>query len=305
MTEPARGVTAMVAACVIWGLSALYFKALAAVPLTDVLAHRTIWSALVFGAFLVLRGRGHEIRAALVDRAALRIVAAAAVLIAANWLGFIYAVQSGQALEASLGYYIFPLVAVALGVLILGERLSALQGAAVGLAALAVLLLAAGLGATPWIALLVATTFGLYGLIKKRLALGPVLSVSLEMLLLAPLALAWLAAQHGMAWRPGGVLGPDTTTALLLVGLGPLSATPLILFSYAAKRVSYATLGLVQYLNPTLQFAVAVLVFGEPFGPWHALAFTLIWTALALYSSELWRRERLARRRSANSGTSA
>jgi len=299
MSEAAKGVLAMVGACAVWGLSPMYFRALAEIPPLDVLAHRLLWSAVFFAGFLALQRRGREVGAALASRRVLPAVAGAAVLIAVNWLGFIYAIHAGQALEASLGYYIFPLVAVALGFLVLGERFSPLQGVAIGLVALAVVLLTLGLAATPWIALVVASSFGAYGLVKNRLPLGPVLGVFLEMLVLAPLAVIWL-------WAAGSVvLGGDAATALLLIGLGPLSATPLILFSFAARRVSYATLGLVQYLNPTLQLAVAVAVFGEPFGPWHAVAFPLIWAAIALYSWEILRQERLARSRAISAGTPA
>jgi len=305
MSEAAKGVLAMVGACAVWGLSPMYFRALAEIPPLDVLAHRLLWSAAFFGGFLALQRRGREVGAALASRRVLPAVAGAAVLIAVNWLGFIYAIHAGQALEASLGYYIFPLVAVALGFLVLGERFSPLQGVAIGLVALAVVLLTLGLAATPWIALVVASSFGAYGLVKNRLRLGPVLSVFLEMLVLAPAAAIWLWAAGGAGPGPAGVLGDDAATALLLIGLGPLSATPLILFSFAARRVSYATLGLVQYLNPTLQLAVAVAVFGEPFGPWHAVAFPLIWAAIALYSWEILRQERLARSRAISAGTPA
>jgi chloramphenicol-sensitive protein RarD len=224
-----------------------------------------------------------------------RILVVAAVLIALNWLVFIHAVQVGHALEASLGYYVFPLFAVALGYLALGERFTPLQAAAIGLASLAVVILGVGLGTPPWTALILASSFAAYGLIKGRVRLGPVVSVLFETALLAPLALVWLWGLHAGAWtdlggRSGGLFGRDLWTSAWLVLAGPLTGIPLMLFSYAARRIPYATLGLVQYLNPTLQFAVAVMLFGEPFTPWHAVAFPLIWFALALYSWETWRR---------------
>jgi chloramphenicol-sensitive protein RarD len=300
VSEAGKGVLAMVGACTIWGLSGLYYKLLAHVPPLEVLCHRTLWSMVFFGAVLMVQRRAAEVRGVLGRRRVMAVLAVSVLMVSTNWFGFIYAIQAGRALEASLGYYVFPLVAVALGYLVFGERFSRGQAAAIGLAAVAVVVLTAGLGAAPWIALLLAVTFGLYGLIKKQVALGPVISVFLETLWIAPLAGLWLVGLHAGLWadpggRPGAVFGQDLGTGALLMLSGPLTGGPLILFSYAARRVSYASLGLVQYLNPTLQFAVAVAVFGEAFTLWHAVAFPLIWAALALYSGETWRRDRAAR----------
>jgi chloramphenicol-sensitive protein RarD len=308
MSEGRKGVLAMVGCCTIWGLSGIYYKALAQVPPLEVLSHRTLWSLVFFAAVLAIQGRAGEAWRALGQRRNWAWLSVSATMVAMNWLGFIYAVQSGQALEASLGYYIFPLVAVVLGFVVLGERFTPLQSAAIGLAAAAVLLLALGLRAPPWIALMLGGTFGLYGLVKAQLPLGPVISVGFETLLLAPLAALWLWGMHGLGWhdiggRAGGIFGQDWGTSALLAFSGPLTGLPLVLFSYAARRIAYATLGLVQYLNPTLQFAVAVAVFGEPFTVWHGIAFPLIWAALALYSRESWRQERRLRRRAASAGT--
>jgi chloramphenicol-sensitive protein RarD len=204
-------------------------------------------------------------------------------------------VQTGRALEASLGYYVFPLCAVALGYLVLGERFGAVQRLAIVMAALAVIVLTIGLGAAPWVALVLAVTFSLYGLIKARVPEGPVLTVLVETLILAPAAVVWLWGMHTAGWhdidgRSGGIFGRDLGTSLLLVCAGLMTGLPLMLFSYAARRIPYGTLGLVQYLNPTLQFAVAVAVFGEAFTRWHGVAFPLIWAALGLYSWEALRR---------------
>jgi chloramphenicol-sensitive protein RarD len=299
--EAGRGVCAMVGACAIWGLSPLYFKAIAHVPPLEVLSHRVLWSVAFFGLVLGLRGRGAEVLGVFRDRRTLGLLVIAAAVVTANWLGFIHAIQAGRALEASLGYYIFPLVAVGLGFALLGERFSPGQAVAIALASGAVVVLTVGLGAAPWIALMLAATFGTYGLVKRRVAQGPVVSVFVETLLLAPLAAGWLALLHaGLAGdpsgRPGAVFLADPATSAILVLSGPLTGGPLILFSYAARRLAYATVGLLQYLNPTLQFAIAVAVFGEAFTRWHAVAFPLIWAALALYSLETWRRERRARR---------
>jgi chloramphenicol-sensitive protein RarD len=296
VTEARKGVLAMVATATIWGLSSIYYKALSAVPPLEILCHRTLWSAVFFGIVLLVQRRGDEVRAGVANRRYLGMLAISSTMIAANWFLFIHAVQTGHALQSSLGYYIFPLLAVALGYLVLGERFTRLQSVAIGLAVVAVVLLTYGLGAAPWTALAIAATFGLYGLVKNRLPLGPVISVFLETSMLTPLALVWLWGMHTGAWadvggRTGGAFGEDFVTSAMLVFSGILTGGPLILFSYAARRIPYATLGLVQYLNPTLQFLVAVLVFGERFTPWHGIAFALIWSGLALYSRESLRRE--------------
>lgn len=307
MSEARKGVLAMIAVATIWGLSSIYYHALQAVPPLEILSHRTLWSVVFLGAVLALQHRMSEIRAVLARPRLIGLLCISAVTIGANWLLFIDAVQTGRALASSLGYYIFPLFAVMLGYLVLGERFSRVQSIAIGLAALAVIILTLGLGVAPWTALAIAGTFGIYGLVKKRLPVGPVASVLVETLILAPAALVWLWGMHFAHWtdlggRSGGLFGHDALTTLGLVLTGPLTGGPLILFSYAAQRIPYSTLGLVQYLNPTLQFLVAVLVFGEPFTHWHAIAFPLIWTALALYSLEAWRQDRS---RASSAGTSA
>jgi chloramphenicol-sensitive protein RarD len=202
-------------------------------------------------------------------------------------------VQTGRATEASIGYYIFPLVSVLFGALFFSERLGRAQLLAVGLAALAVVLLTLGLGVAPWVALIISVTFGLYGSAKKVLEAGPVVSVTAEVLVLAPIAVVvlWFAHSGGQ-----GAFATDPATTLLLMGAGPLTAAPLILFSFAARRARMATIGLVQYLNPTLQFLVATVIFAEVFTPWHAMALGLIWVALSIYSVSSLRQARAARR---------
>ncbi|WP_343079400.1 EamA family transporter RarD [Ostreiculturibacter nitratireducens] len=306
MREPVKGLWAMVAASTIWGLSPLYYKLLAAVPPLEVLSHRTLWSALIFSSVLAFQGRLSQLPTVLKGRAFV-LTAFAAMMISANWFLFILSIQIGRATEASLGYYIFPLVAVVIGVAAFGERLRPAQGLAVLLAALAVALLTWGLGAAPWIALMIAGTFGLYGLFKKRLAAGPVLSVTAEVLVLVPAAAVWLFGIHSGLWaegRPGAFFGHDLRASLLLAVSGVLTAGPLILFSYASRRVRLATVGLVQYINPTLQFGCATLVFAEPFTNWHGSAFGIIWAALALYSWSSLSQERAARRLASSVGTS-
>jgi len=271
----------MLTASAVWGLSPLFFHALRHVPPGEVLAHRTLWSLLLFAAILAWRGRLRQLPAALTSPALGRI-ALAAVMVSSNWFVYIWAVQNGHVVQASLGYFIFPLVTVLIGVAAFGERLSGLQRLAVLLAVAAVALLTWGLGVAPWLSLFLATTFALYGAIKKGLALSSVTSVAAEVALLAPLAVLWLIL------RPeGGTagFGSDAATTALLVSSGALTALPLMLLSFATQRVPMATIGLMQYINPTLQFLCATLVLGEVMTPWHIAAFVLIWTALALYSA--------------------
>lgn len=294
MSEAAKGVAAMVLACTVWGLSALLYKAIAHVPPLEVLAHRTLWSLVFFLVVLSIQGRLALLPGLIGSRAAW-LVALAALLVSANWFGYIWSVQNGRVMEASLGYYIFPLVAVAIGRVMFGEGLSGLQWLAVGLAALAVVVLTAGLGAAPWIALYLAVTFGFYGLLKRRIEAGPVVSVAGEVALLAPVAAGVLWAVHAGHWGSGGAFGRTWADSLLLAVSGIATGGPLMLFSYAMKRVRMATVGLVQYLNPTLQFALAATLFAEPVTLWHMIAFPMIWTALALYSFSVIRQERKRR----------
>ncbi|WP_321832426.1 EamA family transporter RarD [Thalassovita sp.] len=284
------GVLALVTACVVWGLSGLFYKLLSHLPPLQVLSHRTLWSCVFFALVLLVQGRLHLVGGVLRQPRQTLTLFVAALMIGANWFMFILSIQVGKATEASLGYYIFPLVSVLMGVVFFRERLGRLQWGAVALAVLAVSILTWGLGVAPWVSLLIAVTFGLYGVIKKKLTLGPVVSVTVEVLLLSPVALIIL----WQVWAGGGsVWGNGARDIALLMISGPLTATPLILFSFATKRVQLATVGLVQYLNPTLQFLVATLVFAEPFGPWHAIAFPIIWVALALYSgASLWQARR-------------
>jgi chloramphenicol-sensitive protein RarD len=293
MTETLKGVIALVAACTIWGLSALFYKALGGVDPSEVLAHRIVWSLVFFSAVLLLQGRLSVLWAALTDMASLRVIVLASLLISVNWFFFIWAIQVGRATESSLGYYIFPLLAVLIGWAAFGERLSRVQWVAVALAGLAVLTLTIGLGIVPWISMLLATTFGLYGLIKKRLDMGPVVSVTAEVMILFPVALGWLALLH---LGGGGAFGADLSTSLLLAAAGPMTSVPLILFSYGARRLAMATVGVVQYINPTLQFFCAVVILGEPFGTVHMVAFSLIWIALALYSVSAFRQDKARRK---------
>ena len=293
MSEAVKGVTAMVAVCTVWGLSGIYYKLLSHIPPIEILAHRTLWSLIFFAAVLLIQGRIVLVGQALGNRRSAWVIVFAAFMISLNWFVFITSIQIEKAMEASLGYYTFPLVAVLLGAIVFRERLVRAQQLAVALAAAAVITLTVGLGVAPWIALVLASSFGLYGLAKKGLSVGPVVSVTTEVLILSPIALVVLWVVHSGGQ---GAFGTTWRDSALLAFSGPLTATPLILFSYATRRITYATVGLVQYLNPTLQFLVATFIFREAFSFWHAIAFAMIWTALALYTTAAWRQDRAARR---------
>ncbi len=304
VTGPAaRGIAAALVANLIWGLSPLFYKALAHVPTLEVLCHRALWSFAFFGLVLAAGGRLHQLLGALGNLRAFTTVAFAASMIGINWFLFIWSIQEGRAVEASLGYYIFPLVSVVFGIVFFREGMDSARLTSFALATAAVCILTWGLGAAPYVSVALALTFGAYGVVKKYAFTGPVVSVTAEIALLAPAALIWLAGVHWLGWAEhwghgAGAFGRAFSDSLLLILCGPLTATPLILFSFATRQLRLATVGLLQYVNPTLQFLVAVLVFAEPFTHWHAVAFPLIWVALAIYSVAALREDR-SRRRSA------
>jgi chloramphenicol-sensitive protein RarD len=276
------GVAYGLAAYLWWGFIALYFKAVATVPPLEVLAHRVLWSFVFLYLFLAARGRAGTLRATLRDGRSLALLGVTTVLIAVNWLVFITAVFHGHLLEASLGYFINPLVNVLLGVVFLRERLRRTQTVAVGLAAVGVVWLAVGSGAMPWIALVLAFSFGTYGLLRKIARPDGLVGLAVETLLLAPAAVGWLL------WSAKGgtiVFGAEGWGwSALLLAAGPVTALPLVWFAEGARRLRYATIGFLQYLAPSLQFLLAVVLFGERFTGTHAVTFILIWTALAVYS---------------------
>lgn len=283
----ATGAGLAVAAFGLWGMLPLYFKAVAAVPAPEVLAHRIVWSVAATAILLTLLRQWPGVRAALGDRGLRRRLTASAVLICGNWLIFIWAVAHDRVLEASLGYYITPLLNVALGRVVLGEVLGRVRAVAVALAAVGVAALVWQVGVVPWVALGLAALFAGYGLIRKMAPVDAVPGLFVETLVLAPIAAAYLA---WLAWQGSGALGttgPGMDTLLIAAGL--VTAVPLILFAGAARRLRLATLGLLNYLTPTMQMLLAVLVFGEAFTTGHAVAFGCIWSALALYSGRgLW-----------------
>ncbi len=284
------GLFAAALAYIIWGLFPLYFHQLREVPALEVVMHRSVWSLAFIVLVLLYQRRWAWLINVLQQPRKLAIFGTSALLLSSNWLLYVWAVNNGRVLEASLGYFINPLFNVLLGVLVLRERPRPLQWAAVGVAGLGVLWLGVAAGAPPWISLALAASFGLYGLLKKTAPLGALEGLALETLLLAPLAvpaLAWMST-HG-----GTLANATPSTWAWLLAAGPLTAVPLLLFAYGAQRIQLGTLGLLQYLGPSLQFALGVWVFHEPLHHNRLAGFALIWLALLIYSGEtLWRLRR-------------
>lgn len=280
-SRAAAGVAYAAAAYGTWGLFPLYFRALYGVPAPEVLSHRILWSVVFVAAFVTVRGRWGQVVSELRAPGTLPRLGASAFFIAANWLVYIWAVNSGRVLEASLGYFVNPLVTVALGVLFLHESLTPRQRIAVVLAAVGVGAMVVRAHAIPWVSLTLAVTFGAYGLIRKRVRVESTAGLLGEVLLLSPLALAYVT------WLEHAGLGhfqANTRFGALLALSGVVTAIPLIWFVLGVQRLRLTTVGLLQYLNPTIQFLIAVFVFGERFTAGHAVSFGCIWVSLALYS---------------------
>jgi chloramphenicol-sensitive protein RarD len=275
-----------------WGLFPLYFRIVTTVAPGEVLAHRIVWCLMLLLAVLGARRQWAWLTAVLRQPKVLGAFAASALLLSANWLTYIWSVQNGHVVDASLGYFITPLVNVLLGYSLLHERPRRAQWVALTLASLGVAWLTWQTGRLPWIALLLAATFGCYGLLRKVAVLGALEGLTLETLVLAPFALIALViwSVHGQASFPA----PDLRTNLWLIALGPITAVPLLLFAAGARRLSMTTLGLLQYIGPSIQFVLGVWIFQEPFTPARLIGFGLIWLALAIYSLDGWRIGRLA-----------
>ena len=272
----------------LWGVFPLYFREVASVSPMEVVLHRSAWSLVFMTLLLTVMRRWAWLPPLLKQPRVLRVFALSAALVAGNWFVYVYAVQVGAVVEASLGYFINPLFNVLLGVFVLHERLRRVQWAAVALAALGVLWLTWWAGRPPWIALVLAGSFGLYGLIRKTAPLGALEGLMLETLVMAPVVVPWLVGWS--VWGGSALSKGDLAINTWLVLAGPLTALPLLAFAAAARRLKLATLGLVQYLGPTLQLLLGVWVFHEAFDLQRLVGFVLIWAALALYSGEaLWR----------------
>jgi chloramphenicol-sensitive protein RarD len=289
-----RGLAAATAAFTVWGLFPVYLHALSAVSPLQVIAHRIAWSCLFLMTWLLLRGQLGLLSATLARPALLARLAVTATLISCNWLVYVWSVAHNHIVDTSLGYYINPLVNVLFGVIVLRERLNRAQWIAVGLAAVGVLYLALRAGRPPWIAATLAVSFSLYGLLRKVISVDALPGLATETLLLMPLAVAYLA---WCQWNGSAALTSQAPgIAALLVASGLVTAIPLFLFAYGARALPYSTVGVLQYIAPTLQLLCGVVLFREDFGPALAAGFVLIWLALLIYAADgLWRAHSAAR----------
>ncbi len=277
-----------------WGLTVIFYKQLTHVPPYEVLAHRTLWSVVLTVGLIFLFKRRAAFFAALRNKRLLLTLCVTSLIIGANWFVFIYSINEERVLETSLGYYINPLISVLIGVAFLSERLTRPQIAAVILAAIGVLVMTVDFGTVPWISLFLAVTFAIYGYLRKITNVEPLEGLSIEVLILLPFAVAYLAFMETAEGT--ALMHEGTWTAFLLMLAGPMTVIPLFLFNYGAQRIRLATLGLMQYLAPTVQLVIAVWMYGEELTDTHLVTFGLIWTGLALFSWDTWRRERELRR---------
>ncbi|RJT34907.1 EamA family transporter RarD [Mesorhizobium waimense] len=282
-----RGFLLALGAYLLWGMLPFYMKAVAHLPLIEVIAHRIVWSVPIAAAVLVWAGRTADFKAAIRSPRSIAMAALTATLISVNWGIYVWAIAVDRTVETALGYYINPLVVVVVGAVLLGERLDRLQIAAVMLAAVSVTVLTFEGGKLPWVSLALAFSFAAYGFFRKTLPIGPSQGFLLEVLLLSVPALCYIA--YLIATGQDHFVSGTTNDTALLVGCGPVTAVPLLLFAFGARLLRLSTIGIMQYIAPTMVFLIAVLVFGEPFGNVQAIAFGLIWTALAMYSWSMFR----------------
>ncbi|MEO6395787.1 MAG: EamA family transporter RarD [Devosia sp.] len=278
------GLIVGVACYVVWGFLPLLFRALVDVNSTTIVANRTVWTLVVVGLILYARRRLPEVAAALRNAATLRSMAISSVLLGGNWLLFVWSVETGQVLEATFGYFINPLVNIAIGMVLLGERQNRWQTVSIVVAAVAIALQGAGLGRFPFIALGLALSFGFYGFFRKTAKVGSATGLFVETLVLVPVALAYLGYTF---IRDGGIgLHADPAHLLLLMATGPATATPLLLFAYAVQRLRLTTVGMLQYIAPSITFVIAITLFGEPLNGVRLLSFGLIWLSLVIYTTD-------------------
>jgi chloramphenicol-sensitive protein RarD len=282
--EDPRGLALGAAAFGLWGLFPLYWPLLEPADATEILAHRIIWSLIVTGVMLVVARRTGALRAMWHDRRVRVVMTAAGVTIGCNWFTYIWGVNNGHVVETSLGYYINPLVTVLMGVVFLGERLRRWQWTALSIAFVAVVVLTLELGRPPWISLVLAFSFGTYGLLKKQAHVGPIEGLTYEGLVLGPVALAYLVWLTAVGQASSWSHGIDHVALLATAGL--VTAAPLLCFAGAANRISLTSLGLLQYIAPTLQFLLGVVVFDEPMSTVRWIGFALVWFALLIFTVE-------------------
>lgn len=282
-----HGLLLALAAYILWGCFPLFFNLLAHVPAMEVLASRVLWSFIATFALILLVGRTAPVLQILKNRKSLAWLSLSALMISANWLLFIWAVSQRHVLESSLGYFITPLVSLLLGRLVLKEHMHPLQALAGVIAALGVAFELFALGSLPWVSLLLALTFGLYGLIRKQQPVDGLNGLAIETLLVLPLALLWFGWQ--LASGTPLHFGHDWYTSLLLMASGVVTAVPLVMFAAAAHRLDLSVIGFIMYINPTLQFVMAVFVLDEPYTPQRLITFLIIWIAMGFFVTGLWR----------------
>jgi chloramphenicol-sensitive protein RarD len=284
-----KGVWLGIGAYAAWGLFPIYWKWLHQVPAVQLLAHRIVWSFVLLAVVLAVVRQWRAFRAEALHRRTILTYFVAAVLLSINWLTYVWAVNAGYIVETSLGYFINPLLSVLLGVIILHERLRRAQWVAVGLAAAGVIYLTLAYGSLPWIALTLAFSFGLYGLVNKIAPLGALHGLTLETgLLFAPMLLYLIFAE---VRGEGAFLHMDGASTLLLIGAGVVTVVPLLMFAAAVRLIPLSLVGILQYIAPTLQFLIGVLIFGEAFTPTQFVGFALVWLALIVFTSEsIWTR---------------
>jgi chloramphenicol-sensitive protein RarD len=289
-TDSPRGLAFAISSYLLWGFLPIYMKALGHIPATEVVAHRVIWSVPIAAAVLVWLGRTADLKAAFRSPRMLLMGCVTAALISVNWGIYVWAIGSGHALDAALGYYINPLFSVFLGAALLGERLNRAQLAAIALAAVAVAILTYANGRLPLVALSLTVTWGFYAYFKKSLPLGPNQGFMLEVLILLPFALAYFG---WLVWTGQShfAVGVASDTGLLL-GCGIVTAVPLMIYANGAKLLRLSTIGILQYIAPTMIFLTAVFWFGEPFGTARMIAFPMIWAALVIYTGALIQKSR-------------
>ena len=289
----ARGIANATIAYVIWGLFPLFWRPLHAIAATELIAHRIVWSLVFVASLTFAQGGWAELGGALRSPRTLAMHVASGLLLSINWLTYVWGVNNDRVLEASLGYFLVPLGQVSMGMLFLGERLRPLQWWAIGLAAIGVALQFRGMREIPWVALTLAVSWVLYGFLRKRSALGSLAGLTMETALLTPIAAGYLlllatrgagALGHATAWEQVGVLSAGTVTAV-----------PLLLFAAGARRIPLTTLGLLQYLVPSINFLLGAFLYREPLTPARLVSFAFIWAALAVYSVETWKQTQLSR----------
>lgn len=288
-----RGFAFALAAYLLWGFLPFYMKAVAHIPALEVVAHRVVWSVPIAGLVLIWLGRTRDIRIALQTPRTMIMALITAALITVNWSIYVWSIGAGRAIETALGYYINPLFSIFLGAVLLKESLDGRQKTAIALAVVAVALLAWESGGVPWVSVGLALSWGFYAFFKKSLPVGPNQGFFLEVMILTPPAIGFIVYAQMAGIGHFGSTG--MVDVLLLLGCGLVTAVPLMIYANGAKLLRLSTIGIMQYIAPTLIFVIAVFVFKEPFGPYKMVAFVLIWTALAIYSSSLLRSRKIRR----------